>query len=257
MRKPVTEDDIQGYVDNQLPLERRDDVESYLDANGAEAARAAEFQRQAEVLRAALDPVVREPIPVRLNLAHIAANRQSERLPKWRYAAATMVLLVAGAAGGWSMRGFSMPPSEGVAALAEEASATYGTFATDAVRPVEVRADDIGDLTSLASATLGKKAVLPDLSQSGYRLMGGRVVSTTHGPGFMLVYDDDKGGRLVVMARHMIVDQNKPMVPHADGDVNGWSWANSGTGYSVVAPRSSESLHPLADQVRAQVTTVL
>ena len=257
MRKPNTEDDIQGYVDNQLSSERRDDIEAYLGANAAEAARAAELKQHADGLRAALDPVVREPVPVRLNLAHIASRRQPTRLTALKYAAAAMVLLVAGAAGGWSMRGFSMPPSEGVAALAQEATATYGTFATGAVRPVEVRADDMGELTNLASSTLGKKAVLPDLSQAGYRLMGGRVVSTVHGPGFILVYLDDNGGRLVVMARRTIVDQNMPMVPHADGDLTGWSWANSGTGYSVVAPRSSERLHPLADQVRAQVTTTL
>jgi hypothetical protein len=47
--------------------------------------------------------------------------------------------------------------------------------------------------------------------------LNGGPMFKTHGPGSTLVYDDDRGGRLVVMARDMIVDDNKPMVPHADG----------------------------------------
>jgi anti-sigma factor RsiW len=122
---------------------------------------------------------------------------------------------------------------------------------------VEVRADNLPELTSLASTTLGAKAVLPDLSRSGYRLMGGRVVSTTHGPGFMLMYDNDKGNRLVMLARKMIVDQNRPMAEHMDGSLGGWTWATDGMGFSLVGAAKAEDLHPLADEVRSQLKTVL
>jgi anti-sigma factor RsiW len=253
MKRPITEEDIQGYVDNALRLERCDEVEEYLAANADEAARVAIFKKQAAALRVALDPIASEPVPVRLNFANIAARRQPDRLPAWKMAAAATVLLVAGATGGWAVRGYSLSPSEGVAALAQEASASYATFASDMLRPVEVRADNLPELASLASTTLGAKTVLPDLSRSGYRLMGGRVVSTVHGPGFMLMYNDDKGNRLVMLVRRMIVDQNRPMVEHADGKLSGWTWATSGMGFSVVGATNAEDLHPLADEIRSQL----
>jgi len=256
MKRPITEEDIQAYVDNALQPERQDEVEAYLIANPDEALRAAAFKSDAATLRAALDRVAQEPIPMRLSLSQIAARRQSEKLPAWRIAAAAMVLIVAGATGGWAVRGYSLPPSEGVAALAQEASASYTTFAGNAVQPVEFKADDIAGLTEIASKTLGIGAILPDLSRSGYRLMGGRIVSTVHGPGFMLMYNDDKGERLVMLARHMIVDQNRPMAEHADGKVSGWTWANGGMGFSVVGETDAKSLHPIADDIRAQVSTL-
>ncbi|MGA1802823.1 anti-sigma factor family protein [Rhizobium sp. HT1-10] len=255
MKRPITEEDIQAYVDNALQPERHDEVEAYLSANQDEALRASAFKADAATLRAALDPVAREPIPMHLNLSQIAARRQPEKLPAWRIAAAAMVLIVAGATGGWAVRGYSLPPSEGVAALAQEASASYTTFAGNAVQPVEFKADDLPGLTDIASMTLGTKTVVPDLSRSGYSLMGGRIVSTVHGPGFMLMYNDGKGNRLVMLARHMIIDQNRPMAVHADGKVSGWTWASGGMGFSLVGATNAADLHPIADAIRSQVTT--
>jgi anti-sigma factor RsiW len=84
--------------------------------------------------------------------------------------------------------------------------------------------------------------------------MGGRVVATTHGPAAMFMYDDDHGTRLVMLARRMIVDQNMPMAPLSNGDVNGYTWADKGLGYSLVGPTLPERLHPLADKVREQLS---
>lgn len=252
--RPITEDDLQGYVDKVLDSERQDEVELYLAQNPQASARVAAFKKQADALRAALAPVADEPIPVRLNLEHIVATRRTERTSAWRLAAAAVVLVVAGGTGGWAMRGIATPPSEGVAALSQEASASFSTFAMGSDRPVEISADNRTQLASFASSTLGRAAVLPDLSKSGYRLMGGRAIATIHGPGFMLMYENDKGSRLVMLTRKMAVDQNKAMVGHADGRLNGWSWANDGMGFSLVGSTDSEVLHPLADDVRSQVS---
>jgi anti-sigma factor RsiW len=96
---------------------------------------------------------------------------------------------------------------------------------------------------------------VPDLTADGYRFMGGRVVATDHGPAAMLMYDDDQGVRLVMLARPMQADQNAPMQEHHADGVTGFSWASMGTGYSVVGPLSDDLLHPVADQMRKQLTT--
>jgi anti-sigma factor RsiW len=113
----------------------------------------------------------------------------------------------------------------------------------------------MAELVDWATARMGRKPILPDLSNSGYRLMGGRMISTAHGAGLMLMYDDDRGTRLVMLTRPMLVDQNRPMAPHEQGNVEGWSWASGGMGYSLVGALPADRLHPIADDIRQQTET--
>ncbi|MFK0334833.1 anti-sigma factor family protein [Rhizobium sp. NPDC090275] len=253
-KRPINEDDLQAFVDGALDVERHQDVAAFLETNKDAAKRISSYQRDAAALRSALGQIAVEPIPSRLNLANIIEKQRPAKQGRFAPMAAAAVLLLAiGASGGWLLKGYSMPPTEGVAALAQEASASYSTFAADRLRPVEVRADSGDDLRILASATIGGTATIPDLSKAGYRLMGGRVVPTPHGSGLMLMYDDDKGNRLVMLTRRMQVDQDKPMVPSDQRDIRGWSWARNGLGYSLVGAISSEHLHTLADEIRSQI----
>jgi anti-sigma factor RsiW len=254
MSRPVTEDNLQSYVDNRLDSKRHGEVADFLLTNDEAARRVAAYRDHAATLRSALDPVIREPVPSRLNLAAMAqARRPRPRFPTARMAAAAIIFLAIGASGGWLMRSYSLPAAEGVAALAQEASATYSVFAPDQAHPVEVRADGTDALRQLATAALGTTTVIPELTAAGYRLMGGRVVPTAHGPALMLMYDDDKGSRVVMLTRHMLVDQDKPMISSERGAVAGWSWTKKGMGYSVVGSLPSDKLHPIADAMRVQI----
>jgi anti-sigma factor RsiW len=95
---------------------------------------------------------------------------------------------------------------------------------------------------------------VPDLASSGYRLMGGRLVATAHGPAAMFMYDDDHGSRVVVLTRPMSSsDQDAPMTAHSNDDVAGFAWADGGMGYTLVGPSVAESLRPVANEVRRQV----
>lgn len=253
-KKPITEDDLHAFVDKALDAERHHEVAAFLDTNEEAAKRVASYQVQAAALRSALQTTATEPVPSRLNLANIIeAQRPSVRPRFAQMAAAAVVLLGIGVSGGWLLKGYSMPPTEGVSALAQEASASYSAFASDRLRPVEVRADGTDGLKVLASTTIGGAVVIPDLTKAGYRLMGGRVVPTSHGSGFMLMYDNDKGSRLVMLTRRMKVDQNKQMVASDQRDIRGWSWASNGLGYSLVGAIGSEELHPIADEIRSRI----
>lgn len=251
--RPITEDDLHAYIDGRLEAARRDEISAYLEKHPDVANRFSSYSVQRTILHRAFDPIADEPIPTRLNLNHMIATRRQNRVSTWRLAAAAVVLLLAGGSGGWYMRDMMVPPTEGVVALAREASDSFATYAADRTRPVELRANDMVELVDWATERMGQKPVLPDLSKSGYRLMGGRVVSTPHGAGLMLMYDNDQGTRLVMLTRPMAVDQTRTMTPHSQGKVDGWAWASKGMGYSLVGSLPSEALHPLADDIRRQV----
>ncbi|GGF71380.1 hypothetical protein GCM10007301_33870 [Azorhizobium oxalatiphilum] len=252
--RPITEDDLNGFVDQTLDPARTAEVAAYLEAHAEVAQRVATYRAQREELRAAFAPVIEEPVPSELDLRRLIEARHRPRTSaRWSMAAAAVVLLAIGAAGGWSMRGMDLMPTEGIQALSREATASYAVYAPDHIRPVEVRADDASALDDWTSQRLGRAVTIPDLKSAGYRLMGGRVVPTEHGPAALFMYDDDKGTRLVMLARPMKAEGNAPMSPHEQGDVNGFSWADNGLGYSLVGASSADILRPLANEARRQI----
>ena len=117
-------------------------------------------------------------------------------------------------------------------------------------------ASDSAQLVQWVSNRLKQPVKLPDLTGSSYRLMGGRLIATSHGPAAMFMYDDDRGDRLVVLTRPMASEQSAPMAPHSGGDVSGFAWADGGMGYSLVGQAAAESLRPIANEVRKQARTI-
>jgi hypothetical protein len=112
---------------------------------------------------------------------------------------------------------------------------------------------------------------VPDLSGSGYRFMGGRLVAAAHGPAahgpaalYMydddhgittttMGYDDDHGTRLVMLTRPMATEQNAKMSPLAQVAINGIAWVDHSMAYSPVGSRPTEALHQITDEARRQI----
>jgi anti-sigma factor RsiW len=253
--RPITEDDLHAYVDGVLEPERVADVAAYLEGHPDLARRAAAFSDQRDLLREALAPVADEPVPSQLNMAGMIESRRRRASPVW-WAIAAMMMLSIGGVGGWVMRGSLQTSPGGLAALAQEAAYSYHVYAPDRIRPVEMRASDSTQLVQWVSNRLKQPVKLPDLTGSGYRLMGGRLIATSHGPAAMFMYDDDRGDRLIVLTRPMASEQSAPMSPHSGGDVTGFAWADGGMGYSLVGRAAAESLRPIANEVRRQARSI-
>jgi anti-sigma factor RsiW len=252
--RPITEDDLHGFVDQRLEPKRVAEVQAYVAEHPEIAARINGYVRQRDVLRAALAPVAEEPLPSQLDLVRMTAiQRRPRGVPWWASAAAAVALILVGGAGGWSLKSMSQRPTEGVASLAREAADSYAVYAPDHIRPIELRASDRAELVAWVSQRLGRPVAVPDLSASGYRFMGGRLVATAHGPAVLYMYDDDHGTRLVMLARPMATEKNAAMSPLTQGAVNGFAWADRGIGYSLVGSPPAEAVHPIADEARRQI----
>src|ERR1700734_4057013 len=96
---PVTEDELHAYVDNELPAERRGDVEAWLATHPDDAERVQSWRAMAEALHARYDSVADEAIPKRLELERLVRPPR-----RWIYGAtaAGLVAFVAGGGGGWA-----------------------------------------------------------------------------------------------------------------------------------------------------------
>jgi len=250
--RPISEDDLHAYVDGVLDAARQPDVEQYLRDHPEAATRVAGWQMADEALRRAVAWKAAEPVPAQLNVARIANARLNQRWVPWRMAASILVALVIGAGSGWVAH--TPDTDRGIASVASEAAMAQRVFAMDPMHPVEFAADQQAQLVNWVSARLGRPVVPPDLSKSGYHLMGGRVVATDHGPAGMFLYQNADGHRMTLFVRPMgKIDMNANMQPVQMADTTGFVWANNGLGISLVANHPMANLHDLANQVRSDM----
>lgn len=251
---PITEAEIQAHVDNRLPPERAAAVDAWLAKHPDEAARVASYRAQRDALRAALDPVLDEPLPAALDL------RLREATPAGRpgfgrsaLAASIVGLLLLGGMGGWTLRGLDAPAATGTAALAREAATSYTIYADDRARPVELAADQRRTLDAWLSRRLLRPIAAPDLDAAGLHLIGGRLLPTEHGPAGLYIYQNAAGERIALYLRIMkSEDATDRMTWREEDGVRGWTWADDGLGFGVFGAAPGDVLHDTANMVRKQ-----
>src|ERR1700735_3637021 len=94
---PVTEDELHAYVDNELPAERRGDVEAWLATHPDDAALVQSWRTMAEALHARYDSVADEAVPKRLEIERL--GRQPRKRVYGAVAPAPGGVLAGGGAG--------------------------------------------------------------------------------------------------------------------------------------------------------------
>lgn len=255
--RPIDENDLQAYVDGAIEPARRRMVEAYLAHEHASAERVARQIAERAALREALAPIAGEQMPARLDVARLV-SRRSQRLPiagrrSLQLVAAAVVLFGLGAASGYQLHAARQPAQAGVSALAREAADSFRVHAIDPERPVEIDAAGKAELVRWFSERLQSPVAVPDLLVAGYQFLGGRLVTTPHGPAALFVYADTGGGKLAVLVRPMAIEKNTRMSEHVHGALGSVAWADNGIGYGLVGAAAPGQLHPLADEVRRQI----
>lgn len=253
VERPISEDDLQAFLDGVLEESRRDAVARYLDVHPEAKARLLTYREQGEALREALAPLADQPLPAELGL-NALIERRRRSLAGRRQIAAVAAFLCIGGLSGWFARDAVSPPAHGIQALGREAIDNYRVYAADTDRPVELASDQRGTLTRWVSERLETPVQAPDLQAAGYRFLGGRLVTTPNGPAALFVYEGPAADRLAVMMRPMQIDKNRPMSEQSYDGLDGVTWSRDGLGFSVVAPRASSDLRPVAEDVRRQLS---
>ena len=201
---PITDADVNAYVDGQLAPSRAPAMEEALARDPALAARVAELRRQNAALHDAFDPWLAEPSP----RAARRGRRGAMPLRRARTARA-----------GWRRRRGRgdarrrrrrrlvrprMRPSqrEGTpTTFARQAALTHVLYASDVNRPVEIWAAEEKRLVNWLSRRLGFAVRAPDLNSLGFALVGGRLVAGNEMPTALFVYENADKQRLTLQVR--------------------------------------------------------
>jgi anti-sigma factor RsiW len=248
---PVTEDELHAYVDNELPAERRGDVEAWLAAHPDDAERVQSWRAMAEALHARYDSVANEPVPKRLEL-----DRLMQPPRKWVYGAiaASLLAFVAGGGAGWLVHGAAATPST-FQSFTADALEAYRLYVVEVRHPVEVPGSEKAHLQQWLTKRCGWEVLAPELSATGLKLVGGRLLPGPTGPASFLMYESPSGERFTVYTAKASTEatQMRYATHERDGGKDGaLFWADRGVGYVVSGTSDRERLSQVARLVYDQ-----
>ncbi len=254
----IARDELHAYVDGRLGPEAQARIEARLAQHPDDAAAVHAYRLQNSALRAAFAPVIEEPLPPELQAAVMtgaAAGATAAPRPRlgsvrlgWA-AAASVVLLLAGGAGGWLLHGWQGAPGEAGGAFAEQALGAHRVFVSEVRHPVEVGAEQEAHLVGWLSKRLGTKLRAPDVRAAGFELVGGRLLAEGARPVAHLMYEDAGGRRLTIYLRAIEgAEQTAFRFVEAHG-VAAFYWIDEDYAYALVAPLERERLLDIAHQV--------
>jgi anti-sigma factor RsiW len=205
MTLPVDEHELHLYVDEHLGEERRRAVEALLRNHPEVAARVSDYRHQNELMRQLFNHAGDAPptddqerllraLGGRLGRGRLAALWR----PATAAAAGLFLAATLGAVGTEYYDEQTTVASEPMPSFADTAARVHSFYASGTSEPTEFGADAAGKLDTLLDKRLGAPLRLPDLSQKGFSLVGGRLLPAFGGAAAQLLYRD-QGGRLVTV----------------------------------------------------------
>ena len=265
---PVTEADLHAFADGLLPAGRHAAIEAFLASHPEARQQVDDWQAQNLALKRLLDPVLAEPLPLRLPLA---APPPALAARRWGGMAAALLLAVASGGSAWWARGtldaralalahgpgypqVAVAGSEGgMPAFAQRAAVAHVVYSPDARRPVEVGADQQQALVNWLTKRIGTTVRPPDLHALGYELVGGRLLPGDKGPVAQFMFGDAQGQRLTLYITREDAGRETAFRFGQDGPVNVFYWVDKDFGYAISAGAGRDELARVAQSVYQQL----
>ena len=243
---PVTEDELHAYVDNELPAERRGDVEAWLATHPADGERVQSWRAMAEALHARYDSVADEAVPKRLEIERLVQQPR-----RWMYGAvaATLVAFIVGGGTGWVARGATAAPST-FQNFTVDALDAHRLYVVEVRHPVDVPGSERTHLQQWLTKRCGWDVRAPELA--GLKLVGGRLLPGPTGPASFLMYESASGERFTIYTAKSEAEATQ-MRYAAQGSESALFWADRGVGYVVSGGNDRGRLTQIAQAVYDQM----
>jgi anti-sigma factor RsiW len=255
---PITDADVNAYVDGQLAPSRVPVLEDALARDPALAARVAELRRQNAALRDALDPWLDEALPDRLVAATAGPPALRRAWPGWAapaFAAAASLALGVGL--GWFGRDFELQREGTPTTFTRQAALVHALYAGDANRPVEIWAAEEKRLVNWLSKRLGFAVHAPDLNALGFALVGGRLVAGNEQPTALFVYENTDKQRLTLQVRKQMVPTGEVAFRYAlEGGTGVYYWIDESCTYALSGNLDRTQLLSIGRVVYGQLAAI-
>jgi anti-sigma factor RsiW len=246
-QRTISEAELHAYLDGELDAAGRADVEAWLAEHADDAARIASWRRQREHMAALHADILGAPLPERLSAALDRRPRGSRKI-SWMQAAASLVLLLAGAIGGWLANDSVTAAHSAVASFVHHAVGAHVVFTREQRHAVEAKAGE-QHLVRWLSGRVGRQLNPPDLLSAGYYLVGGRLVADDGAPAAQFMYEDGSKNRLTLYVRSARDAEDTSFRVAVERGVSAFYWIEKPYAYALVGKVERNELVKLGELV--------
>lgn len=269
----VSEDELQAYVDGQLPAGERKRIEGHLAAHPRESERLEAYRKQNIGLHALFDYPQYDSQDNDPSLADLppdmaAIARQLDReiilstrpMSQFRNLAAGVALLVAASGAGWIAYERFSEPSDPLVAFtrqAAEAHARLAGYQATGSGAAGERGRQV--VTWLSEQPEGAPLRLPDLESLGFRLVADRVLPPAAGGRAAQLLYKDKEGELITLYMHAGYRRagREPVETsftfRREGQVSQFFWQNGRFAYSLIGMMEQNRLLEIAEVISEEL----
>lgn len=244
--EPTIETLMQAAVDGQLTPSQKDRLDRHLAATPADRARLAAMIRQAEMVRAS----VPQPDPAQLDRLMRRARQSTAHAGYGRLAAAVAIFALGLGSGLFLSRDTAKPVTLMAPA---QAAAAHALYSPEVLHPVEVFADQRDHLQTWLSNRLGAPVIAPELGDTGYRLIGGRLLPMGQGPAAFFLYENESGDRLSLFANLTTDPAQTSFQYRRDGDLGIVFWQDGRWEYSMVGRSGRQVIETIARKAHEEL----
>jgi anti-sigma factor RsiW len=233
---------LHAYVDNEVSNDQRAEIEQQLRADPELAKKVDAWQRQRDLLKQAYDGVLAEPLPASLAATLRIGGGFAAR--PYLAMAAAIALLLFGGLGGW----FLAQESGGmqVADIARDALSAHQIYTAEVSHPVEVKADQKDHLQAWLSKRVGTPFNVPDLTDEGYTLLGGRLLAEGDHPAAQLMYEDKASNRVTIYLTGQAEDSGSTLHVEQRGKLIACYWRDGKLAFAVAGEMQRDPMMKLA-----------
>lgn len=247
----ITQNDLHAFADGRLTPPEGTRIEAWLAEHPDDAAAVHAYRLQNTRLHEKFDSVLDEDVPPELTALVMGRSGRNVGISFSRMRlAASILLLLTGGLGGWLLHGLTTPSAQApTGAFVDQAIGAHRVFVAEVRHPVEVPAAQEAHLVGWLSKRLGTRLRAPNLQDSGYSLVGGRLLAEGNRPAAQFMYEEKNGQRLTVYVRGLRNTKDTSFQFASKNGVSAFYWVEEAFAYALIAPTDRARLMGIANTV--------
>lgn len=265
---PLTDDEIHVLVDGRGEAPDRTALEDRLAQDPSAQATVARWQHQRDRLRGLYPHLLDEPVTASLAAAARSLDTSRQTARRWTRWSGMAASVVVSFGVGWLVHGqWQLHQPAAILAKApvvtdfvRQASLAYAVYTPEVRHPVEVAASEQAHLVQWLSKRVGKPLKVPDLTEQGYDLVGGRLLPGESGARAQFMFQNAAGNRITLYLGTINAApsggdgaQETAFRFSADGVAPSFYWVDRGFGYALSGQVPKETLLQLAQATYRQL----
>ena len=246
-RKSI-EELIQSGIDDKLTSEERQELNNYLESNPEASKRFDDMVHQSSLIAKSV------PTPSVQHLRSLMNNAKSSRSHQQPLRiAASIAIFTVGIGLGYVLPKPDNRAGNELVVFAEQARAAHALYVSEVLHPVEVAATERDHLQTWLSNRLGAAIIAPQLGETGYTLIGGRLLPAGDNASALFMYENENGDRLSLLSTHGAAETSQSFrFDETEGYLTIF-WQDGPWQYSLVGALERDPMDQIAREIHEQL----